>query len=548
MTTTRDRHPRTRRPAWLPWLLSIVLSLAAIMPVRATDPSSALPLIRTLLISDPQRLADAGLDVVTLARIYRHHGFVPLWASSAPQRAAANRLLERIARAGEEGLDPAAFHLAALQQCWNGQDPRDRAWRDLLLTDAFLRLASQLKRGRFDPQEMDPDWFIEAEPFAPEPALERALAVGIDPVLDGLAPHHPGYRRLRDALARYRAIAAAGGWPTLAEGPALRLGSTGPAVERLRQRLQATGDIRYQSPTPGEFDEVLAAAVRHFQQRMGLPADGVVGRRTRHALNVPVTDRIHQIELNMERWRWLPSDLGERYILVNLAGFYLEAVADERPVLRMRVIVGRRYRSTPAFTRAMTYLVLNPYWNVPRRIAVHELLPRARRDPGFLQRKGIRILDGWQQGPRELAPGRVDLAHLDPADFPYRLRQDPGPTNALGSIKFMLPNPFDIYLHDTPSRHLFQRPVRTFSHGCIRIEKPLALAGFVLSDGHETPLPRLESLLERGANRTLRLPRPVPVYLLYLTAWVDEQGNLNFRPDVYGRNRRLATLFGRHAS
>ncbi len=307
----------------------------------------------------------------------------------------------------------------------------------------------------------------------------------------------------------------------------------------LRKRLWTSGDL--ESPRQDDlFDEDLEAAVVRFQDRHGLDADGVGGRRTRTALDVPVEERLRQIVLNLERWRWMPRHADSRYILVNMAGFEMRVIEDEVPILRMRVVIGRPYRRTPAFCEAMTYVVVNPYWHVPPSLAVRDLLPKIREDSGYLERQGIRVFSDWTENARELDGQAMDWSNVSGRHFPYKLRQDPGPHNALGRIKFMLPNRFNIYLHDTPHREHFDLSVRAFSSGCIRLEDPLALADYLLGDAGWSP-ERVRETVASSKRRVVTLSRPIPVYLVYRTAWVERDGAVRFRDDVYGRDKLLAT-------
>ena len=255
---------------------------------------------------------------------------------------------------------------------------------------------------------------------------------------------------------------------------------------------------------------------------------------TRAELNVSVERRVEQLELNLERWRWLPQDLGRRHIIVNIAAFELEVVEDEAVVLAMRVVVGRPYHNTPVFSDTMRYIVLNPYWEVPRKIAVQEILPRIKRDPSYLAREKLRVFKGWGLEAREVDPATVNWSAITPANFPFRLRQDPGPLNALGRVKFVFPNKFNVYLHDTPSRQLFEKTQRDFSHGCIRIQKPIDLAVYLLRQDPRWNRDALLRALDKAVDRSVPLPEPIPIHLLYWTAWADGDGTIQFRPDIYG--------------
>jgi L,D-transpeptidase YcbB len=293
---------------------------------------------------------------------------------------------------------------------------------------------------------------------------------------------------------------------------------------------------------PAVFDAPLQAAVIRFQRRHGLETDGAVGPITLAELDRPVAERIRQIERNLERWRWLPHDLGSRYILVDIAGFELRVFEDEHMVMDMQVIVGRDYRQTPVFNDQIRYLVLSPYWNVPASLAVKDILPLARSDPRYLQEHGFKVLaGGWGADARVVDATMVDWENISESNFPYRFRQDPGPYNSLGRVKFMFPNEFDVYLHDTPSVGLFARTSRDISSGCIRLERPLDLAEYLLDGASGWTRERILSGMNSGKERNITLPTPVPVHMIYLTVWTEPDGTAYFRPDVYGRDARLDT-------
>jgi murein L,D-transpeptidase YcbB/YkuD len=369
-------------------------------------------------------------------------------------------------------------------------------------------------------------WVMERDVFASYPTEESP---------EYLLLRHPGYVRLRDTLAFYRSIQERGGWPGVPVGPMMSRGATGERITALKHRLIVSGDLPISQRGDGAiFDEALEEAVRRFQRRHGLDVDGVVGPATLEALNVSVNERIRQIKKNMERWRWVPHDLGIRIIAVNIAGFWLQALEKNRPILEMRVVAGKRYTRTPVFRARMTHAVFRPYWNVPSSIARKEMLPLIKRDPGYLEKNRLRVFRGWDPENGEIDPKNIDWSQLAPHHFPYRLRQDPGPMNALGRVKFVFPNRFNVYLHDTPERELFARTVRGFSHGCIRVEKPVELAQFVLRDDPRWTRERILLAMEEGsANQIVRLHEPITVHIEYWTAWVDEDGTAQFRKDIY---------------
>jgi murein L,D-transpeptidase YcbB/YkuD len=288
------------------------------------------------------------------------------------------------------------------------------------------------------------------------------------------------------------------------------------------------------------FDERMEAEVKAFQATRGLEPDGVVGPATLEALNTTAEQRIRRIGVNLERWRWLPENLGDRYVLVNVADFKLEVIEQDRKVLEMKIIVGKSYRRSPVFSDRISYLVLNPRWHVPRNIAVKDKLPLIKKDPTYLAENRMKVFAGWGAETRELNPAQIDWSSVSAKNFPYRFRQEPGPRNALGQIKFMFPNRFNVYLHDTPSRELFDKNVRNFSSGCIRIQKPLDLAEYLLRGDPSWSRDKIQEELAKKRERTIKLPTPVPVHLLYWTAFVDDNKVLQFRNDIYGRDERLA--------
>jgi murein L,D-transpeptidase YcbB/YkuD len=345
---------------------------------------------------------------------------------------------------------------------------------------------------------------------------------------------------LQKALATYRDIEIAGGWTTIPDGPVLKPGMVDARVALLRERLARTGDLSPKARGDGEvFNDELVVAVKRFQRRHGLDVDGVAGPATLSALNVPVSRRIRQIVVNLERWRWLPQALGEYHVIVNIADFHLDCVEKGDTVHAGRVIVGRDYRRTPVFSDELSYIVFNPNWEVPNLIAVEDILPIVRKDPSYLERMGFDVLRGWGADEKRYDAASIDWKAVTKDNFPYRLRQKPGTTNALGRMKLMFPNRFSVYLHDTPARELFGKTERTFSSGCIRVERPIELATWLLSGDAAFDERGIRALLESGETRTVRLPRRVPIHLLYWTSWVDATGTVYFRRDIYGRDARL---------
>ncbi len=470
-----------------------------------------------------------------LPAIYAARDFRPIWTDAQRRR----QLLRLVRSSATEGLEPVDYHLAVLERSVRdtplGAAPRDVADRDLILTDALARLAHHLRYGKVDPFALDPHWNFHPSTEEGEPVGELLAALAADSLLDHfareLARGEP-YHLLVDALARYRAIVADGGWPSVPAGPTLRPGDRDPRVAAIRARLAAEWTLA-DAPDPDVFDEGLETALREFQRRYGLAVDGVAGRETIAAMNVPAAVRVDQIRVNLERARWVLDRPEADYLIVNIAGFRTFLMHRDQIRWEASVVVGLPYRRTPVFRSRITHLVFNPTWTVPPVIMRKDIVPEARLDPSAVTRRGLEVL-----GPdgEKLDPADVDWDRYPGSGFPYRLVQPPGPRNALGRVKFMLPNPYAVYLHDTPSRELFRRANRTFSSGCIRVEQPLELAALLLDGADGWDERAIAATIAGGRTTTVFLPQPVTVMILYWTAGIGSGGRFGFYPDVYGRD------------
>ena len=493
----------------------------------------------------------------------------PVWTGPAADPARLKGLVTAIRASASHGLDPQDYHLARLEAV---DSLRTDPAIDALATRACLSLAGHLLAGRFDPVRFEPDWTAPRRTRDLGAWLAQAMAGGdIAASLDALAPDEPGYAALRHALVHYQATVEAGGWPSIEDGPELRPGDRGPRVAQLRARLEASGDLApLPSPTetggqasgasdlvtpdpaspdptspdptssepadPEFFDPALQAAVEAFQQASRLEIDGRVGSQTLHELNLSAQHRVAQIRANLERYRWLPADMGRRHIRVNIPDFSLEARNEGVVERRHDAIVGLTYRPTPVFSAEMTYIVVNPWWETPASIAVRNELPLFRNDPGAVTRLGFQVLD---RDGNQVDPATIDWNTVPARNFPYQLRQAPGPLNALGEVKLIFPNPHNVYLHDTSSRELFDQNRRCYSSGCVRLRDPFELADWVIA---ETPELSPEGLREIAAGNTetrLPLARPIPVYLLYWTAVHDPSTGIRFVADLYHRDDEL---------
>jgi murein L,D-transpeptidase YcbB/YkuD len=489
-------------------------------------------------------LADA------VGRYYESQQFRAKWRD--PQR--LSQLVDALLDLVNDGLDPTDYHVEALDD-YRAELRRtkslpvdEQASLELLATDALMLGLYHLYLGKVDPVKLSSQWNFASRPVDEQrgfAALTEALDSGrIHETFARARPQHPWYQRGRERLKEYRGLAAVGGWPTLPDGPTLKPGMSDPRVPTVRDRLQYTRDLEAGGgapPAPPQdqvYDAELEAAVQRFQERHGLTADGVIGPATRAAMNVPVAARIDQIRVNLERARWVMHELKGDFVLVDVAGFDVTYFRNDEPVWTSKVIVGRPYRETPIFKSLITYVVFNPTWTIPPTILVKDKLPVIKRDPGYLKRNNIRVIDA--RG-REVNPASVNWSRYGAGNLPpYQLRQDPGADNALGLVKIMFPNPHMVYLHDTPSKSLFDQDERTFSSGCIRVQKAFELAELVLNDPAQWNQETMAAAVATQKMQTVNLARPVPVLILYWTAQPRADGRVLFRNDVY--NRDPATL------
>ncbi|MGH7448173.1 MAG: L,D-transpeptidase family protein, partial [Longimicrobiales bacterium] len=386
----------------------------------------------------------------------------------------------------------------------------------------YMRFVNDIVRGAIDPDSVGSAWRIPRND-APGWHVLRSVVRGGDPVqiIERLRPGTPYYGRMMAALARLRQVREAGGWAKLAGDANVAAGDSSAAIVALRERLARSDDpreaqlARRGAARPEVYDRDLRDALRHYQERHALDDDGALGSGTLRELNHDVEERIAELKLNLDRWRWLPQDLGRLFVLVNIAGFELEVVENDLAIESMNVVVGQEGWHTPVFADTMEHVVVNPYWTPPESIMEQEIRPAMARDPGYLARNNFeRTSDG-------------------------RVRQRPGPGNALGRFKFLFPNDDNIYLHDTPANHLFSRARRDFSHGCIRVERPYDLARLIVSKASTHSAASIEGMLATRSEKWITLKKPIPVYIVYFTAWVKEDGTLRFHHDVYGHDEEL---------
>ncbi len=473
---------------------------------------------------------------VVLPRLYEDADFRPLWQN----RDSVDQLFTELQMIEADGLEARDYHypqLVQLREVLNNRDnPALQADFDLLMTDSLIRMGYHLLVGKVDPVELDSDWNMQEAIGDLETVLELAKAIGdgrVNMLVRQLRPQQDAYQGLKKALAHYRRIRDDGGWLPVPPGPILKPGMSGQRVVALRARLEATGDLPAENAGSPTFDTAVEQGVEAFQARHNLDVDGKVGKGTLAAMNVPVQARIDQIRVNLERARWVLHRLPEDFILVDIAGFGVSYFRAGVPVWQVRSQVGKTYRKTPVFRAQMKYLVMNPTWTVPPTILEEDILPRLRKDRGYLKKKNMRVID--YKG-NTVDASNINWKKYTAKNFPYMIRQDPGPNNALGQIKFIFPNDHAVYLHDTNHRELFGHSERAFSSGCIRIEKPFQLAELLLDDPDNWSREQILDVIDTRQLKNVNLPRPVTVILMYWTAYRGADGKVYFRKDIYDRD------------
>lgn len=477
--------------------------------------------------------------------LYAHYQNAPLWLdSNGFSRDRVTELANALAAADSDAIRIGQYPIDSLAHAVSGLSAGatptadQLADADVLMTATYAALGEDLLTGQIEPRSVSQSWFINPREEHIDSALAQTLREGpLDEAIRLIRPQDPAYDSLRLELMHYRVLAAKGDWPTVPKGPALKPGQldSRARLTALADRLRAEGYLSADSSAGAadsaqaanrtRYDSVLAGAVARFQAHHDIGVDSLLGPETVDALNKPVGYRLGQIAANLERYRWLPRTLGNKYILVNVPAFELRAFDDGKQVLQMKVIVGQDYegKATPVFSDSMEFVVFRPYWIVTDSIASKEIYPKAQADPDYLERNNYEI---------------VTLDHKQ------RVRQKPGPKNSLGLIKFMFPNDFNIYLHDTPEGELFNKDVRAFSHGCIRLQHPDQLANFVLG----WPLDSIHDQMQNGPDdHRVNLKQKIPVYIVYFTTYV-RNGELYFGNDLYDRDAKLVTAVGNAAA
>ncbi len=478
---------------------------------------------------------------ITIPKFYMDRNYTPAWTSEK----LVKQMVEAIKDSYGHGLNPEDYHLSAIRglrkKIREAQaKAHDIADLDVLLTDALLRLSFHLYYGKVSPESLDPNWNFKRKILDRDPALylERVISSGnVTKDLNRLWPHHPYYTLLRAYLKKYRRFAR-NPWPRIPFKRTLKPGMKGPDVALLRTRLAA--EEFFKEKTPAEqldiFDELLEKAVKDFQIHHGLEPDGIVGKNTNRVLNQPPSFEINKIRVNLERARWILHDLPPKFLLVNIAAFKLFYFEDGKKKWSCKVMVGKPFWKTPIFRATVEYVVLNPYWVVPPGILRKEIIPQIKRNPGYLEKNNMEIVDA--KG-RWINPRSINWKRMNPDRFPYIIRQKPGHRNALGRIKFIFPNNHFVFLHDTPAKALFSRNIRAFSHGCIRVEKPIELAGILFKGSRKWTIEKIKEEINTGKNKIIHLERKMPILILYWTVVINQNNTITFLKDIYNRDRKI---------
>ena len=473
-----------------------------------------------------------------IGELYQATNYSLLWENEE-NRLQALGLLENT---WKDGLIPQDYHLAELsdleQKLIQDEtfDYNDLVHYDLLLTDGILLYAYHLIKGKVHPSTLDVNWNFSGRdlPDDPIPSLTDALeAKSIASFISDFAPSPYLYEDLKQALVTYQEIYENGGWSAVPIEGVLKPGQLSNQIHLLKERLEITGDYpNTEELSDSIYSGLLVEAVKSFQVRHGLNDDGIIGKQTIEALNVPVEDKINKLRMSLERARWVMEDIGDDMILVNVADYKLFYIEDAYNEYETKVMVGTYYHKTPIFTSKMKYLVFNPTWTVPYSIASKEILPKLKKDPNYLVNRNMTLLNA---SGKAINSTEIDWSKYSRSQFPFTIRQEPGPGNALGQVKFIFPNKYAVYLHDTPSKYLFEKDVRAFSHGCIRVQNPLKLAEVLLND-EKWNQGKIQEVLDTKKETFVHFKKPKDVLLLYWTAGLLKDGRVFFRDDVYKRD------------
>lgn len=478
--------------------------------------------------------ADGGRSFSDYSKFYNQRDNQPIWADGNPKSMLA--LLTAIEQAPDHGMAIARYNTPLLEALWMANStPEDLAALEFAAAQSFVLFAKDISSGILDPREIHEE--MNATRFVPKTSEVLTGIASADnkaAYYSGLQPSAPEYAQLLELKNELEALISSIGWgPRVPSGKTLRPGNTSDRVVALRIRLNKRGYDLSDLASP-KYDAEVIEAVKHFQTDYGLNADGLVGPQTLSSINAQPDGRLKQVIVNLERVRWMNRDLGSRHIYVNIPDFKASVMDDAKPTLSFRVVVGTDENQTAEFSDTMTHLIANPTWHVPYSIASEEYLPQLLTDPLILQRNNIKML--VRGSGQVVDSSMIDYTMFTEETFPFILQQQPSASNALGRVKFMFPNKYNIYLHDTPAKSLFARDARAFSHGCVRVQKPMEFAYTLLSLQESDPQTVFHEALDTGEETQIDLVSPVPVHIVYRTVWIDHTGEVQYRHDVYGRD------------
>jgi len=506
---------------------AIVLAVLTVVTVSTTP-------ARAQVTAFMQAVAEAAAKDTDVATFYKERNYKPIWTGNA-DRARRSAFLAALAQGGEHGLPMARYDPKVIKAQFAGaKSGRERGLVEVATTKAFLQYARDLQTGILVPSRVD-SGLVREVPLRARLSTLRAFAKSSPAgFLRKLAPQDSEYARLMKEKLKLEKLIGGKGWGDRIAAKSLKPGASGGAVVQMRNRLIRMGYLKRSAAN--SYDANLQKAVQQFQLSHGLNPDGVAGAETIKQINVEPVDRLQQIHVAMERRRWINQPLGKRHILVNLVDFHVSVVDNGKVTHKTRVVVGKNTsdRRTPEFSDVMTHMVINPTWNVPRSIATKEYLPMLKRNPNAAGH--LRLVDG--RG-RTVSRANLDFSQYSARNFPFDMKQPPSKGNALGLVKFMFPNKYNIYLHDTPSKNLFSKEVRAYSHGCVRVQNPFDLAYVLLSKQSANPEKLFQDTLATKRETKVDLKSPVPVHLVYRTAFIPPKGVAQYRRDFYGRDARI---------
>ncbi|MFO0988874.1 MAG: L,D-transpeptidase family protein [Alphaproteobacteria bacterium] len=543
--------PATLRPLSWAAALSVTAALAFGLPARAQegnlkdkfDPKAQAQ-------RDARHTAGERALNDAIKDFYAKREFKPLWFDGNGLSPQGKALLAALTKSDEHGISPATYGMPKLGERAAKANAKEREELEIELTIAFLGYAGDIVSGTVsNPRRVGGTFRDAKRPEAKKLLDDAAAAQDMAKFLDELPPDLRRYKQVQQALAKYREIEKKGGWPRVDAGPTLKIGMKHPRVGQAKRRLVATGELAKIEGDADTFDGALLLAVKKFQLRHGLIDDGNIGAGTVAEMNISAKERVEQLVINIERRRWLAGYLGDRYIYVNIADHDLKIVEKGHTVYTSRVVVGRPYHETPVFSATMQYIELNPYWNVPYSIATQELLPVIKKVPGYLQSNDYLLLTRMGDNNSAIDPASVDWSRYGPGNFPFQIRQKPGPRNALGTTMFMFPNAHNVFIHDTPIRSIFNLEDRYFSHGCVRVQNPWGLAIFLLKDqdSGQWTKDKIAKVIETKEQTRINLKAPIQVHITYLTAWAEPDGTVHFRKDGYKRDATLRVAMNKVA-